>query len=120
MYHKTLTSGDVTLHVLEINSYVRGFHAYMERWTPTLVQVLILKREPNNDKDRHAVAVLNNDVVVGHVPYNLAPRFSQYLRREVNKAFAEVTGEKVNRGAGYGLEIPCVYRLHGPKVILTR
>ena len=25
------------------------------------------------------------------------------------KAFAEVTGEKVNRGAGYRLEIPCVY-----------
>ena len=42
-------------------------------------QVLILKREPNNDKDKHAVAVLNDDVIVGHVPYNLAPRFSQYL-----------------------------------------
>ena len=27
------------------------------------------------------------------------------------KGFAEVTSSKVNRGAGYGLEIPCVYRL---------
>ena len=27
----------------------------------------------------------------------------------------EVKGEKVNRGGGYGLEIPCViYRLYGP------
>ena len=25
-----------------------------------------------------------------------------------------VTGGKVNRGAGYGLEIPCVYRFNGP------
>ena len=33
----------------------------------------------------------------------------------MNKAFAEVTGGKVNRG-GYGLEVPCVYRLYGPKV----
>ena len=81
---QTLTSGDVTLHVLEINSYVSGYHAYMYR------------------------------------PYNLAPRFSQYLRREVNKAFAEVTGEKVNKGSGYGLEIPCVYRLHGPKVYIDK
>ena len=92
----------------------------MDRWTPALGQVLILKREPNNDKDKHAVAVLNDDVILGHTPYNLAPRFSQYLRREVNKAFAEVTGEKVNRGAGYGLEIPCVYRLHGPIVYIDK
>ena len=55
-----------------------------------------------------------------HVPYNIAPRFSQFLRRDVNKAFAEVTGEKVNRGAGYGLKIPCVYRLYGPKVYIDR
>ena len=64
-------------------------------------------------KDWHAVAIFKEDAVVGHVPYNIAP---QFLRRDVNKAFAEVTGEKVNRGAGYGLEIPCVYRLYGPKV----
>ena len=31
------------------------------------------------------------------IPYNIAPRFSQFLRRDVNKAFAEVTGEKVSR-----------------------
>ena len=37
------------------------------------------------------------------------------LRRDVNKAFARVTGGKVNRGAGYGLEIPCVYQFYGPK-----
>ena len=79
-----------------------------------------MKRETNNDKDKHAVAVLNDDMIVGHVPYILAPLFSEYLRREVNKAFAEVTGEKVNRGAGYGLEIPCVYRLHGPKVYIDK
>ncbi len=36
---------------------------------------------------------------VGHVPYNLTSRLFQFLRRDVNKAFAEVTGVKVNRGA---------------------
>ena len=40
MASQTLTSGDVTLHVLEINSYVRGYHAYMDRWTPALVKCL--------------------------------------------------------------------------------
>ena len=92
----------------------------MDTWTPALGQVLILKREPSNYKDKHAVAVLNDDVIVGHVPFNLAPRFSQFLRREVNKAYAEVTGEKLNKGAGYVLEIPCLYRLYGPKVYIDK
>ena len=57
---------------------------------------------------------------IGHVPYNLAPYLSRFLARDVNKAFAEVTGEKVNRRAGYGLEIPCVYRLYGPKAYVDK
>ena len=41
--------------------------------------------------------------IVGHVPYNLAPAVSHLY---MNKGFAEVTGGKVNIGAGYGLEVP--------------
>ena len=48
------------------------------------------------------------DAVVGHVPFNLAPSVSNFLKKDTNKAFAKVVGEKVNRGAGYGLEIPFV------------
>ena len=92
----------------------------MDTWNPALSQELILKPEPSNYKDKHTVEVLKDDVIVGHVPYNLAPRLSQFLRREVNNAFTEVTGEKVNRGAGYGLEISCVYRLYGPKVYIDK
>ena len=39
-------------------------------------------------------------------PFNLALIISLFLKRDVNKA---LVGEKVNRGAGYGLEIPCEY-----------
>ena len=34
--------------------------------------------------------------------------------------FKEVTGERVNRKAGYGLEILCVYRLYGTKAYVDR
>ena len=78
-------------------------------------QELRLKREPENREDVHAVAVLDEDVVVGHVPYNIAPIIERFLRREVNTGFVEITGGKVNRGTGYGLEIPCIYRLYGPR-----
>ena len=103
------------LHCLEIQSFVRGYHAYIDNWTPAIGQTLLVKREPTNPKDKNAVAVYEEDCIVGHVPYNLVLCLSRFLARDVNKAFAEVTGGKVNRGAGYGLEIPCVYRIYGPK-----
>ena len=53
-------------------------------------------------------AVYYDNEVVGHIPYNLAPKVSAFLKRDDNKGFAEITG--MNCGAGYGLEVPCVYR----------
>ena len=79
----------------------------MEDWDTQLGQCLLLKREPGNPCNEHAVAVLNEREIVGHVPYNLAPTFL-FLRKKINKGLGEVTGGKVNRGAGYGLEVLCI------------
>ena len=73
------------LEVLEIPSYIRGYHAYMGVWNPVQGQTLLVKQEPTNSKDRYVVGVFLEDVVVGHVPHNLAPRLYQFLRRDVNK-----------------------------------
>ena len=70
--------------------------------------------------DRNAVAVVKDDVMVGHIPFNLAPFISAFLSRNTNSGFAEVVGEKVNRGAGYGLEIPYMYTLYGPKPYIDK
>ena len=52
------------------------------------------------------MALYREAIIVGQVPHNLAPRLSAFLRRDVNKAyFAKVTVDKINRGAGYGLEV---------------
>ena len=89
--------------------------------TRTCGQVLRLRKEPDNSHDRHAVAVVKSgDTVVGHVPYNLAPLFSHFLAREFNKGSVYITGERTNRGAGYGLEVPSIYRLYGPKAFVDR
>ncbi len=58
---------------------------------------------------RRTVAVLKENLIVGHVTRNLATRMFHFEKRVVNTAFAEVTGPKENRGAGNGLEIPCTY-----------
>lgn len=106
--------------ILTIESFIRGYHAYMDVWTPVEDEMLRLIPEPSNSVDRNAVAVMKEDQVVGHIPYNLAPIVSLFLKRDVNKAFARVTGEKINRGAGYGLEIPCVYQFNRPKAYIDK
>ena len=45
------------LEVLQINTYVRGYYAYMDLWTPVQDEMLILIREPTNMADKNAVAV---------------------------------------------------------------
>ena len=54
------------------------------------------------------------------VPRNLAPRVFHFLARDTCKAFVEVTGKRVNRGAGYGLENPCTYRLYSPPAYIKK
>ena len=57
--------------VLEIHSFLRSYHAYMEIWTPVVGEMLVVKREPTNRHDIHVVA-------------NLAPRLSAILMRQQN------------------------------------
>ena len=115
MASQVVLTGSQDVAVLEFLSFIRGYHAYQTIWDPSLGDILRLEREPTNCKDRFAVAVMNGSVVVGHLPYNIAPTVSHFLKRSVNKGMVEVTGKRVNRGAGYGMEIPCKYKLYGPK-----
>ena len=80
----------------------------MPSWTSGVIgQALLVKREPTNPKDKNAVDFYKEDSID---IYNL-PYLSRFLARDVNKTFAEVIGEKVNRGAG---SCVTVYRVYGP------
>ena len=56
--------------------------------------------------------------MVGHIPYNMAPVILSFLARDCNKVSVKIVGKRVNRGAGYGLEVPCSYHLYGTKKYL--
>ena len=58
--------------------------------------------------------------IVGTVPANLAPIFSPFLIRDFNTITAIITGVRVNHIAGLGIEVPCRYKLHGPKCYVDR
>ena len=79
------------MDVAEFDSYIRGYYAYQDIWNPVVGESLLLKREPDNSVDSSAVAVWREDEIVGHVPFNI---LSQFLRRDCNQGFVEVTGKK--------------------------
>lgn len=111
--------------VLQVNSSIRRYHEYQEIWTPKIGNEHKLKREQLNTVDHNAVAIvckgeggrsrrkymheneLNGKTVLGHVPKLIALWLTKFLKRPTNKGRAIVKGKRVNRGAGYGLEIPC-------------
>lgn len=70
--------------------------------------------------DQLSISNVRSGRIVGHVPFNLAPICSHFPKRSFNKGTAEITGEKVNCGRGYGLKVPCIYRLCGPKAYMER
>jgi len=92
----------------------------MDKWEYEVSKVLPLRREPENEVDDNTVAIIKDREVVGHVPFNLTRPISQFLYRDVNVGFVEVTGENVNRGAGYGVKLPCKYRLYGPAAYIMK
>ena len=51
--------------------------------------------------------------VVGHVPLGLSKTFSNFLSLPASTMLCIVTGKRLNRGAGLGLEIPMMYQARG-------
>ena len=97
--------------VFQCDSYIRGYHIYINIWEPLLSECLKCMKEPTNAVDKNAVAVvrtnsISKDVVVGHVPKNISMVLSMFLSLPRGTLNIVVTGKHVNHGAGYGLEIP--------------
>ena len=94
---------------------MRGYHEYNRVWTPRVGEILLLSGQRDNPHDRFAVAVMKDSTIVGHVPLSHSKIFSCFLRKVGCSEFSEITGRTINRGAGFGLEVPCIlwiYTLH--------
>ena len=91
MASQPVHSPSLRLSTAEFDSYIRGYHVYQVVWTPVVGEMLLLKQEPTNTMDVSAVAVCKENEIVGHVRFNISSLISQFLRRDYNKGFAEVT-----------------------------
>ena len=99
--------------LFSFNSYICGFHVYKQKRNPVLGRRYSCITEEKNEHDKYAVAVVNDDEVVGHVPLRLSKIMSIFLKLTGSHMEVKVTGKYVNRGVGYRLEIPYKYDVSG-------
>ena len=83
---------------IELDSYVRGHHSYLDIWTPFLGEVLQLKREPDNIVDQNAVALSKWWLCHQSCAVQFGS-YSRFLRRDFNKAMVEITGSRLVFGS---------------------
>ena len=65
----------------EMESCICGYHVYKNLWDASIGEDILCEREPLNDADRYAVAVLKDDTVVGHIPRKISRICSLFLLR---------------------------------------
>ena len=70
-----------TMEELKRDACIRGYHIYKEVWEAADGEELPCEREPQNSKDRYAVAVKRKGIVVGHLPRKIARLCLLFLRR---------------------------------------
>ena len=58
--------------------------------------------------------------VVGHVPKLMAMWLFKFLKRPTNAGKVKITGKRVKRGGGYGLELPSLRAVVSPPDAMLR
>ena len=108
---------DESLNFSTVYTFSRGFHIYMKDWSPKIDEVLEVVKEAENECDASAVAFKRNNSVssyiVRHIDRHISKVIFQFLSLPGSAASAIVSGMRVNRGAGDGLEIPITVKFIG-------
>ena len=104
----------------QCDSFVRGYHIYMNIWEPLVGEWLKNRKEPTNEMDKTAVAVscinfYSEELVVGHLLQNMSKIVFMFLSLPHWALGIFVTGKRINREGGYGLENPANIYFYGPE-----
>ena len=99
-------------------SYMRGFHVYQTVWPPIIGEEnLVCRHDEKNEEDEFASGVYRNyfqiETLVGHMPRNLSEFVYKFLKLPNSELSFKVKGNRLKRGAKYGLEIPVIYTFNG-------
>ena len=95
-----------------INTFSRGYHKHMSVWMPQIGDdSFFCRRELRNEYHKNAASIVaiahfKREEVVGRVPLFLSKMLYKFCRLPGSYASCKVTGTRINRGIGAGLEIP--------------
>ena len=67
----------VFIKEFETESVIKGYHAYMNDWTPILGENLSIRLEPKNYIDKYAVAVTKDARVISHLKKGKTGRYAK-------------------------------------------
>ena len=62
-----------------VDSCVRGFHVYYDRWTPALRKILVCEIEEENTRDPYVVAIKKGSEIIGRVPRKISAACNLFL-----------------------------------------
>ena len=62
-----------------VNSCVRGFHVYYDRWTPYLGEFFMCKSEGKNANGLYTVAIKKGSEIIGHMPREISAACNLFL-----------------------------------------
>ena len=83
---------------------------YQTVWSPVI-------GEENFEEDEFAAGAYRNDfqkeTLVRHMPRNISKFVYKFLKLPNWKLSCKVKGKRLNRGTGYGLEIPVIFTFNG-------
>ena len=80
---------------MDVQSVVRGHNVYKHVWAPVTGEELTVLPEESNIHDSHAVAVMKDDEIVGHVPRELRIQKMEKLRAKL------LEGSLIDTGISY-------------------
>ena len=100
--------------VFEKHSVIHGHHLYQRIWTPEIGKYLVCEREPTNSIDRYTVAVVKDDVIVGHLPRAQSKIYSLFLFRNGTIDCIVIGARRYSADLPQGgLEVPCKLVFNG-------
>ena len=99
----------------EFSSVIRGHHVYKDIFTPTIGKILQSRREPDNSYDSFAIAIIENDTIVGHVPRNISVLCDLFLKKGGTISCVITGPRQYSRDLEKGrLDVPCKLIFSGP------
>ena len=81
----------------EFNSFVQGYHAYMDIWNCIIGKTDLEVKHEGNEHNQFAIVIFNNKRAVDHVSKNLSKIFYQFLSLTGSTAEVGILGKRVNR-----------------------